>query len=221
MTVDDESDLEISEVRARRKLIEAYKDPADPLKVLVVTDMLLTEFDAPIEQVMFLDKPLRGAKLLQAIMRTNRPFPEKQKDRGIVVDYWGVFDRLEAAFTEFSLNDVEMAVLDLSTLLADFPVRLAEALALMAGMPEGDDYDQMMWLLKRFNDDKTAAELFEERFQAAESAYEALTPDVRLAPHLDDYARLVRIRLIWRRGARLDDRDGDFDLQEYRQCRLA
>lgn len=216
MTVDDESDLEISEVRARRKLIEAYKDPADPLKVLVVTDMLLTEFDAPIEQVMFLDKPLRGAKLLQAIMRTNRPFPEKQKDRGIVVDYWGVFDRLEAAFTEFSLNDVEMAVLDLSTLLADFPVRLAEALALMAGMPEGDDYDQMMWLLKRFNDDKTAAELFEERFQAAESAYEALTPDVRLAPHLDDYARLVRIRLIWRRGARLDDRDGDFDLQEYR-----
>ena len=216
VTVDDESDLEISEVRARRRLIEAYKDPADPLKVLVVTDMLLTGFDAPIEQVMFLDKPLRGAKLLQAIMRTNRPFPEKQKDRGIVVDYWGVFDRLEAAFTEFSPSDVEMAVLDLSTLLADFPVRVAEALALVAGMPEGDDYDQMMWLLKRFNDDKTAAELFEERFQAAESAYEALTPDVGLAPYLDDYARLVRIRLIWRRGARLDDRDGDFDLQEYR-----
>ena len=48
----------------------------------------------------------------------------------------------------------------------------------------------MMWLLKRFNDDKTAAELFEERFQAAESAYEALTPDVGLAPYLDHYARL-------------------------------
>jgi len=47
---------------------------------------------------MFLDKPLRGAKLLQAIMRTNRPFPEKQKGRGIIVDYWGVFDRLQAAF---------------------------------------------------------------------------------------------------------------------------
>ena len=47
---------------------------------------------------MFLDKPLKGAKLLQAIMRTNRPYPEKGKDRGVIVDYWGVFDRLQAAF---------------------------------------------------------------------------------------------------------------------------
>ena len=66
--------------------------------------MLLTGVDAPIEQVMFLDKPLRGAKLLQAIMRTNRPFPEKKKDRGIIVDYWGVFERLQEAFAEFDPN---------------------------------------------------------------------------------------------------------------------
>ena len=59
-----------------------------PLKILIVCDRLLTGFDAPVEQVMFLDKPLRGAKLLQAIMRTNRPYPEKGKDRGVIVDYW-------------------------------------------------------------------------------------------------------------------------------------
>src|SRR6266542_3005726 len=136
--------------------------------------MLLTGFDAPVEQVMFLDKALKGAKLLQAIMRTNRPYVEKGKDRGIIVDYWGVFDRLEAAFAEFSPEDIEMAVLDLSELEEQFPMRVAEALALVAGMPDADEYEQMMWLLKRFTDDKEAAGLFEERFQAAQSSYEAL-----------------------------------------------
>src|SRR5438876_282170 len=102
--------------------------------------MLLTGFDAAVEQVMFLDKPLKGAKLLQAIMRTNRPYAEKNKDRGIIVDYWGVFDRLEAAFAEFSPEDVDMAVLDLSELKQQFPVRIAEALALVAGMPDANEY---------------------------------------------------------------------------------
>jgi len=216
VVIDEDSELDIGEVRARKRFIEAFKDPDDPLKLLIVTDMLLTGFDAPVEQVMFLDKPLKGAKLLQAIMRTNRPYPDKDKDRGIIVDYWGVFDRLEAAFAEFAPEDVELAVLDLSELKEQFPVRLAEALALVAGMPEGDDYEQMMWLLKRFNDDLEGAELFEERFQAAQSAYEALAPDPVLLSHLDNYRRLVRVRAIWRRGARLDQRDSDFELEEYR-----
>lgn len=216
VVIDEDSELDIGEVKARKNFIEAFKDPDDPLKLLIVTDMLLTGFDAPVEQVMFLDKPLKGAKLLQAIMRTNRPYPEKEKDRGIIVDYWGVFDRLEAAFAEFSPADVELAVLDLSELEDQFPVRIAEALALVAGMPAGDDYEQMMWLLKRFTDDPEAAELFEERFQAAQSAYEALAPEPVLLPHLDDYRQLVRVRAIWRRGARLDERDSDFDIEEYR-----
>jgi type I restriction enzyme R subunit len=214
--VDEDSDLDLGEVRARKKFIESFKDDETPLKLLIVTDMLLTGFDAPVEQVMFLDKPLKGAKLLQAIMRTNRPYPEKNKDRGVIVDYWGVFDRLQAAFAEFSPADVEMAVLDLQSLKDTFPVMLAEALALVAGMPQADEYEQMMWLLSRFMGDKDAAALFEERFQRAQSAFETLAPDPVLVPHLDDYRRLVRIRALWRRGARLDQRDSDFDIREYR-----
>jgi type I restriction enzyme, R subunit len=216
VVVDEDSELDLGEVQARKRFIKDFKDPDERLKLLIVTDMLLTGFDAPVEQVMFLDKPLKGAKLLQAIMRTNRPYPEKDKDRGIIVDYWGVFERLEAAFAEFSPEDIEMAVLDLSELKQEFPVRIAEALALVAGMPAASEYEQMMWLLKRFSDNKDAAELFEDRFQAAQSAFEALAPDPVVMPHLDDYRRLVRIRAIWRRGARLDERDSDFDVQEYR-----
>jgi hypothetical protein len=93
---------------------------------------------------------------------------------------------------------------------------VAEALALVAGMPAADEYDQMMWLLRRFTDDKDAADLFDQRFQAAQSTFEALAPDPGLLPYLDGYRRLVRIRAIWRRGARLDEHDGDFDVHEYR-----
>jgi type I restriction enzyme, R subunit len=216
VVVDEDSELQISEIRARKKLIDAFKDDDDSLKLLIVTDMLLTGFDAPAEQVMFLDKPLKGARLLQAIMRTNRPYPEKHKDRGVIVDYWGVFERLEEAFREFTPEDIEMAVLDLQSLVDNFPVMLAEALALVAGMPAENEYEQMMWLLRRFMNDREAAERFEERFQAAQSAYETLAPDAILVPYLDEYRRLVRVRALWRRGARLDGRDRDFDVYEYR-----
>ncbi|MFI9253702.1 type I restriction endonuclease subunit R [Streptomyces sp. NPDC053069] len=205
---------DISESQAKRKLIEGFKSPSSPVKVLIVCDMLLTGFDAPIEQVMFLDKPLRGAKLLQAVMRTNRPYPGK--DRGIVVDYANVFSKLQQAFAEFSPNEIELAVLDLTALRATFPVRIAEALALLAGMPDGlEEYEQMMWLVHRFNEDVDAATVFEERFRLAQSAYEALAPDPLLAGHLADYSRLVRMRALWRHGARLGDEDG-YDLDEYR-----
>jgi type I restriction enzyme, R subunit len=216
VVVDEDSELDLGEVQARKKFINAFKDDASPLRLLIVTDMLLTGFDAPIEQVMFLDKPLRGAKLLQAIMRTNRPYPEKGKDRGVILDYWGVFDRLQAAFAEFTPEEIEMAVLDLQSLKDSFPTLVAEALALVAGMPRDDEYEKMMWLLRRFMSDKGAADMFEERFQAAQSAYETLAPDPALLPHLDDYRRLVRLRALWRRGARLDQRDADFDIREYR-----
>jgi type I restriction enzyme R subunit len=214
--VDEDTEIPISELKARKAFIEAFKEEEENPKLLIVTDMLLTGFDAPVEQVMFLDKPLRGAKLLQAIMRTNRPLPEKNKDRGVIVDYWGVFDRMEEAFREFSPEDVEMAVLDLKTLEQNFPVVLAEALAVVAGMPAEDEYEQMMWLLRRLMTDAEAAELFEERFQAAQSVFETLAPDPVLLPYLDDYRRLLRVRALWRRGARLDGADSDFDVHEYR-----
>ena len=68
-----------------------------PLKILIVCDRLLTGFDAPVEQVMYLDKPLRDHNLLQAIARTNRPLPAMKKRTGVVVDYFGVFTNLEKA----------------------------------------------------------------------------------------------------------------------------
>src|SRR5262249_10806490 len=82
--------------------------PADPLAILVVCDMLLTGFDAPIEQVMYLDAPLREHTLLQAIARVNRT--ADGKDYGLVVDYWGVALSLEQALSIFSSSDIQGAL---------------------------------------------------------------------------------------------------------------
>ena len=78
------------------RLIERFKDRGDPLSILVVCDMLLTGFDAPVEQVMYLDAPLREHGLLQAIARVNRPCGE-EKTYGLVVDYRGVSAKLQEA----------------------------------------------------------------------------------------------------------------------------
>jgi hypothetical protein len=95
-------------------------------------------------------------------------------------------------------------------------VKLAEAHALVAALPAGKgEYEEMMWLVRRFKDNPDA-ELFEERFQAVQSAFESLAPDATLASHLDSYRSLVRRRALYRHGARLDQADGDFDIQDYR-----
>ncbi|RMG21477.1 MAG: HsdR family type I site-specific deoxyribonuclease, partial [Deltaproteobacteria bacterium] len=78
------------------KLLDRFRDPADPLKILIVTSKLLTGFDAPILQCMYLDKPLRDHTLLQAICRTNRPYGQA-KTHGLIVDYLGVFNDVAQA----------------------------------------------------------------------------------------------------------------------------
>ncbi len=82
-----------------------------PLKILIVCDRLLTGFDAQVEQVMYLDKPLRDHNLLQAIARTNRPLPAMAKRTGVVVDYFNVFRNLEKALN-FDENIREESLID-------------------------------------------------------------------------------------------------------------
>jgi type I site-specific restriction-modification system R (restriction) subunit len=80
---------------AEEALLDRYRDPKDPLQILIVTAKLLTGFDAPVLQAMYLDKPLRDHTLLQAITRTNRTYtgPDgARKGHGLIVDYLGVFD---------------------------------------------------------------------------------------------------------------------------------
>ena len=95
------------------RLIGRFRDRDDPLSILVVCDMLLTGFDAPVEQVMYLDAPLREHGLLQAVARVNRPWGAPcgaEKTYGLVVDYRGVSTRLQEALAVFSTTEVQGAL---------------------------------------------------------------------------------------------------------------
>ena len=80
---------------AEEKLLDRFRDPTDPLKLLIVTSKLLTGFDAPILQAQYLDKPMKDHNLLQCICRTNRV--DHGKSHGLIVDYIGIFDDVAKA----------------------------------------------------------------------------------------------------------------------------
>jgi type I restriction enzyme, R subunit len=87
--------------KARRKaLADRFKDPDDPLKLVIVRDMWLTGFDAPIMHTLYVDKPMRGHSLMQAIARVNRVF--KDKPGGLIVDYLGIATDLQQAVQTYT-----------------------------------------------------------------------------------------------------------------------
>ncbi|WP_374436900.1 type I restriction endonuclease subunit R [Inhella sp.] len=86
----------------KKRLEKRFKDPADPLKLVIVRDMWLTGFDAPCVHTMYVDKPMKGHNLMQAIARVNRVFKDKQG--GLVVDYIGIGNELKAAMKEYTAS---------------------------------------------------------------------------------------------------------------------
>ncbi|WP_323885540.1 type I restriction endonuclease subunit R [Aeromonas caviae] len=86
--------------KVKKRLEARFKDPADPLKLVIVRDMWLTGFDAPCMHTLYVDKPMKGHNLMQAIARVNRVFRDKQG--GLVVDYIGIANELKAAIKEYT-----------------------------------------------------------------------------------------------------------------------
>jgi type I restriction enzyme R subunit len=88
--------------QTKKRLEKRFKDPADPLRLVIVRDMWLTGFDAPCVHTMYVDKPMKGHNLMQAIARVNRVFKDKQG--GLVVDYIGIGNELKAAMKEYTAS---------------------------------------------------------------------------------------------------------------------
>jgi len=116
---------------AEEKLLDRFRDPADPLKFVIVTSKLLTGFDAPILQVMYLDKPMKDHNLLQAICRTNRTFGQ-EKTHGLIVDYLGIFDDVAQAL-DFDEKAVLRVVSNIDELRKELPAQVQKCLAFFPG----------------------------------------------------------------------------------------
>ncbi len=188
------------EVWNRERYGEDRTEWRPPLKILIVCDRLLTGFDAPIEQVMYLDKPLRDHTLLQAIARTNRPLPAMNKRTGVVVDFFGVFADLEKALN-FDENIREEALIDWEALKATVPGEVKRCRESFKGIAIADTRDCLLAALRALQD-PDAARIFEHNFKSLERLWEAVSPDPCLYPHRYAYTWLCGIYVAHRRRQR-------------------
>ena len=169
--------------------IERFKDRDDRLSVLVVCDMLLTGFDAPVEQVMYLDAPLKEHTLLQAVARVNRPLGD-EKTYGLVVDYWGVSTELHDALAVFSTTDVQGALTPNVDELPRLESRHAAAMKFFQTVADRNDLDACVRVLEP--EDVRAA--FDLAFRRFSQSMDMLLPDQRALAYNADLRWLGKIR---------------------------
>ncbi len=125
--------------QVKKRLEKRFKDPADPLQLVIVRDMWLTGFDAPCVHTLYIDKPMKGHNLMQAIARVNRVFHDKQG--GLVVDYIGIANELKAALKEYTAsNGRGKPTVD----TAEAWAVLEEKIDILRGMLHGFDYSEFI-----------------------------------------------------------------------------
>lgn len=197
---------EEEEKRTRKAFIDPSKNP----KMLIVTEKLLTGFDAPILYCMYLDKPMRDHVLLQAIARVNRPYEDdegRKKPSGLVLDFVGIFDRLEKALA-FDSSDIEGVLTHLDRLKDDFREMMEEARAkYLPVIAQKRDDKAVEAVLTSFIDEKRRQDFY-DFFRKLEDIYNILSPDASLRPYLTDFDTLARMYCILREaydpGVRID-----------------
>jgi len=177
------------EVRIRK----SFRKPDENPRILIVTEKLLTGYDAPILYAMYLDKPMRDHVLLQAIARVNRPYEDesgRKKTNGLIIDFVGIFDNLERALA-FDSEDIKGIVEGIDVLKE----RFAELIE--TGKTEylhflniGNDDKIANALLESFRD-KDKREEFYRFFRELQELYEVISPDPFLRPFMEDYRKLA------------------------------
>lgn len=173
------------------RLLDRFRDPADPLKLIIVTAKLLTGFDAPILQAMYLDKPLRDHTLLQAICRVNRTYSE-QKTHGLIVDYLGIFDDVAAAL-EFDDQSVKQVVSNIQELKDKLPESMQKCLAFFSGCDRSLQGYEGLIAAQQCLPNNEVRDNFAAEYSVLNKIWEALSPDTVLGPFEKDYKWLSQV----------------------------
>src|SRR5438132_10762478 len=166
---------------AEEKLLDRFRDPADPLKFVIVTSKLLTGFDAPILQVMYLDKPMKDHNLLQAICRTNRTCGQ-EKTHGLIVDYIGIFDDVAQAL-DFDEKAVQQVVSNIDELRQTLPVQVQKCLAFFAGVDRTVGGYEGLSAAQQCLPNNEVRDKFAAEYCVLGTIWEALSPDPCLSPY--------------------------------------
>lgn len=162
-------------------------------KILIVTDKLLTGYDAPVLYCMYLDKPMRDHVLLQAVARVNRPYEDdagRKKPCGLIIDLVSILKELNRAFS-FDSDEVEGAIEDLDVLMNRFRELMGEPAARYLDAGSGTPDEQLERQLYERYFDKVRRQEFLEYFREVETLYEILSPDPNLREYIETYQRLA------------------------------
>jgi type I restriction enzyme R subunit len=189
------SDQRETDVRALFK--KADQDP----KILIVTDKLLTGYDAPILYSMYLDKPMRDHVLLQAVARVNRPYVDHsgiEKKVGLIIDFVGVLRELNKAL-KFDSADVSGVIEDLDLLMEQFKEKMAkQAHAYLDAGADGQSDEKLERLVYGRFLDPEARQAFYDFYKDVEALWEILSPSAELRDYIGSYNRLADLYAILR-----------------------
>lgn len=185
-----------------KKIIERFKKPIneDSLSFIIVCDKLLTGFDAPIEQVMYLDKPLKEHNLLQAIARTNRTYDKKTY--GLIVDYFGVSRFLEEALGIFASEDIQGALQSVDSEIPRLQSRHRKAMRFFDYIRQ-DDLEGCIQMLEP----EDVRNEFETSFKKFAESMDIILPSPKAKPYLNDLKFLGKVRQLVKSRYREDSMD--------------
>ena len=173
------------------KVLDHFRNPSDPLEIVIVTAKLLTGFDAPILQVMYLDKPMKDHTLLQAICRTNRTYDEG-KTFGLIVDYIGIFDNVAKALN-FDETSMKKIVTNIEEVKKRFPALLRKCLSFFMGVDRTiEGWEGLMAAQECLPTSKEKDE-FAANYQVLNRVWNGLSPDPFLTPFQPDYMWLTKV----------------------------
>jgi len=181
----------------KRRITEEEQKLGNNLKVFIVCNMLLTGFDAPIEQTMYLDSPIRDHNLLQAVARTNRPYDDKvsklSKEFGRIVDYVGVFTNYKEAlnYDPEDIGEFE----DVESLVATFPKVLDDAFKPFEDIQLEDSYECAMNIVRKLTEMDHGK--YENTFREVVQLWESISPHPKLREHREKYLWLNEIYEIY------------------------
>jgi type I restriction enzyme, R subunit len=191
----DVAALQLSDER-EKEVRRQFKKPDQEPKILIVTDKLLTGYDAPVLYAMYLDKPMRDHVLLQSIARVNRPYIDDENVRkrvGLIVDFVGILKHLNKAL-QFDSDAIKGALEDLDVLMADLHEKItaaaAEYLEVDANESPDAQLDALVW--KRFGAPEARKQFFDD-YKDIESLWEILSPSAELRDHIKTYKRLSQL----------------------------
>ena len=173
------------------KLLDFYRNPRTKLKIVIVTSKLLTGFDAPILQVMYLDKPMKDHTLLQAICRTNRVYGH-DKSNGLIVDYVGIFDDVAKAL-DFDEKSVQKVISNIESVKLEIPRLIAKCLEYFPGVDRTVEGWEGLLAAQDCLPTSREKDQFGADYRVLNRAYNAVSPDPFLHDYLADYKWLSKV----------------------------